>query len=372
MMNAPRLPLTIALLALLLPAAGAGVAQDTAAEGGSANAALTVELVRPERLLWPVTLETNGRLKPWHEAVIASEISGQRIESVEVDVGAAVRKGDLLARLSTETLENAVLQEEAAVMSAEATLEEAKADADRARSLAGGQSGALSDQQATEYYVAERKAEAELASAQAALASARLDLARSQILAPDDGVISARSAALGAVVSGGSELFRLIRQNRIEWQAEVPLRFLRQITVGTKVAIPTPIGTDVPGEVRQIAPDASETTGRVIVYVALTPPEGLPMPRTGMMVTGRFDLGRTEALTVPATASSIRDGFTYVFVLDPGSQPAKVTRKRVEIGRRQGERVEILSGLTGDEQVVKAGGAFLNDGSLVRVVEAAE
>lgn len=349
------------MLGLLPPAV---VAQES-----GTSAALTVELAKPERLIWPVKLEVNGRLQPWHEAVIAAETSGQRIETVNVDVGSVVKKGDVLAQLSPEILQNTIVQQEAAVLSAEAALDQAKADADRARSLSTVQSGALSAQQASEYYVAERKAEAELASAKAALSSSKLDLDRTTIIAPDDGIISSRSAAMGAVVSAGTELFRLIRQNRIEWQAEVPLRFLPGIEIGARVTIPTPFGTDVPGEVRLISPVASETTGRVIVYVSLTPPEGAPMPRTGMMVTGRFDLGETDALTVPAAATSMRDGFTYVFALEEGSDPTRVMRKRVETGRRVDDRVEITSGLTGGEQVVQAGGAFLSEGSVVRVVE---
>lgn len=349
-----------------------GAASNVTAPADGGSAALTVTLAAPQRLMWPVTLETNGRLQAWHEAVIASETAGQRIESVEVDVGSVVKTGDVLAQLSTETLRNTIVQQEAAVLSAEAALDQAKSDADRARTLVSGRSGALSAQQASEYYVTERKAEAELASAKAALASSKLDLDRTQIVAPDDGVISSRSASMGAVVSTGTELFRLIRQNRIEWQAEVPLRFLRDVKVGIKAAIPTPIGTEVAGEVRLISPVSSETTGRVIVHVALFPPEDAPMPKTGMMVSGRFELGETEALTVPATATSMRDGFTYVFALEEGGSPTTVSRKRVETGRRIGDRVEITSGLEGDERVVQAGGAFLSEGSVVKVMETAE
>lgn len=360
--------LAAGLLAALIWATAARAQDDQT----QAAAALSVTLAPPQRLMWPVVLETNGRLQAWHEAVIASETVGQRIESVNADVGSVVKQGEVLAQLSDETLRNTIVQQEATVLSAEAALDQAKADADRARALTSGRSGAISAQQASEYFVAERKADADLASARAALASSKLDLERTKVVAPDGGMISARSAALGAVVSTGTELFRLIRQNRIEWQAEVPLRFLRDVKVGTKVAIPTPIGTEVAGEVRLISPVASETTGRVTVFVALTPPEGAPMPPTGIMVSGRFDLGQAEALTVPATATSMRDGFTYVFTLEPGSDPARVNRERVETGRRIGDRVEITSGLTGDEQVVQAGGAFLSEGSVVHVVEAAE
>jgi RND family efflux transporter MFP subunit len=349
------------ILALALALATGAIAPAFAVE----NATLTVTLAPPETADWPVTLQANGRLQAWSEAVISAETGGLRIKEVLADVGSVVKKGDIIALLATESLQNTITQQEAAVLSAEAGYRKAKADADRARSLTEGQSGALSSQAATEYYVAEEQAEADLASAKAALASSRLDLDHATIRAPDDGVISAREAALGAVVSQGSELFRLIRQSRIEWQAEVPARALRDIQPGTKAEIPTPFGA-VPGEVRLIAPTVSETTGRVIVYVSLTPPEGAPMPRTGLMVQGTFQTGLTPALSVPATAVSMRDGFSYVFTLDQGDA---VTRHKVETGRRQGERVEILSGLEAGAKVVQAGGAFLNDGSLVEVAQ---
>ncbi|MTH80120.1 efflux RND transporter periplasmic adaptor subunit [Paracoccus aestuariivivens] len=351
------------LLALSL-ATGAAGAQETT----QSSPALSVEIASPESQIWPVRLETNGRMQAWHEALIAAETGGQRIESVNGDVGSVVNKGDVLAQLSTDTLKNTIIQQEATVLSAEAALEQAKADADRARTLRSGHSTAISDQQVTEYLVTERKADADLASAKAALASTQLDLERTTILAPDDGVISSRSASMGNVVASGTELFRLIRQSRIEWQAEVPIRFLGHIKEGTEVAIPTPIGTEVLGKVRLISPTASETTGRVIVYCAMTPPADAPMPKIGMMVSGHFNLGDTEALTVPASATSMRDGFIYVFVVNEGAEPTTVTRKRVEIGRRNDDRVEILSGIEVTDQIVQAGGAFLSEGSVVNVV----
>lgn len=349
----------------------ATIAASEGTAGAQVAAALTVEVERPQTQQWPRRLETNGRLAAWQEAVIAAEVSGQQIVAVNADVGSEVRKGDILAELSSATIENTIAQQESAVQSAEAALDQARSDADRVRNLGRNGQGGISQQQVSEYLVAERKAEADLASAQASLASSQLDLERTHIVAPDDGVISARSASLGAVASSGTELFRLIRQNRIEWQAEVPLRFLPQLAVGTPAVIPTPNGDKVHGEVRLITPQSSETTGRTIVYVTLTPPENVPNPPIGMMITGRFELGNSEALTVPATAITMRDGFSYAFALEEGSDPPKVTRKRVETGRRLDDRVEILSGLTGEERVVRAGGAFLNEGSVVSVIAGA-
>ena len=339
--------------------------QETTSDTSKA-AALTVSVVKPEVLQWPVIIPASGRLAAWQEAIIASEVSGQRITDVRADVGTSVTKGDLLVQFAPETAQAELEQKQAAMEQAEADLEQAVANADRARGLTG--SGAISSQQATEYLITERKAKAERASARAALTSAQLSLDRTRIYAIDDGVISQRSASLGQVVNSGDELFKLIRQNRVEWQAEVPLRRLANVREGTKAFIPTPIG-EVKGKVRLIAPTTSTDNGRVTVYVALSPDAGMPQPKTGILVSGFFEFGRTDALTVPATAVVMRDGFSYVFTVKDTYQPI-VARKRVQTGRRQDNRVEIVSGLDKTDKAVASGGAFLADGSVVRVVDA--
>ncbi|WP_341487510.1 efflux RND transporter periplasmic adaptor subunit [Pararhizobium sp. A13] len=359
------IPLAMALaltphFALPLTAQGQEVEQnDTRA------AALTVSVVKPEVSLWPVTIPASGRLAAWHEAIIAAEVSGLRIIDVKADVGTSVNKGDLLVQFAPETSQAELEQQQAAVEKAKAALEQATIDAERARGLTG--SGALSTQQTTEYLITERKAKAELFSAQAALASAQLTLDRTKIYAVDDGVISERSASLGNVVTAGDELFKLIRQNRVEWKAELPIKRLADVKNGTKAIIPTPVG-DVRGEVRLISPTTSTDNGRVTVYVALHPDAGMPQPKTGILASGYFEFDRTVALTVPATAVTLRDGFSYVFIVNEADQPT-VTRKRVEIGRRQNDRVELVSGIEKNDKVVTSGGAFLADGSTVRVSE---
>lgn len=351
--------LTLALGCMFAPEARSQEAEPDA----SPAAALTVSVAEPEVLQWLVTIPASGRLAAWHEAIIASEVSGQRITDVRADVGTSVKKGDLLVKFASETAQAELEQKQAAVEQAEADLDQATANADRARGLTG--SGVLSTQQTTEYLITERKAKAELASGRAALASAQLTLDRTEIHAIDDGVISERSASLGKVVNAGDELFKLIRQNRVEWQAELPLKRLADIKEGTAAFIPTPFG-EVKGKVRLIAPTTSTDNGRVTVYVALYPAAGMPQPKTGILVSGYFEFGRTDALTIPATALVMRDGFSYVFILDGADQPT-VSRKRVQTGRRQDDRVEIVSGIDKTDKVVASGGAFLADGSVVRL-----
>lgn len=130
-------------------------------------------------------------------------------------------QGDVLAAFSRGSLQNDIQRLEASLESGHASLELASADADRARKLSSG--SAISQQQAAEYFSTERMAKADVSSTEAQLASAQLDLDHAEVKAVTGGVISSRSAAVGDVVSAGAELFRLVRDGRVEWHAEVPL-----------------------------------------------------------------------------------------------------------------------------------------------------
>ncbi len=189
----------------------------------TAAPALTVSLASPAQRAWPETVPASGWLKPWQEAIIASETSGLRITDVLVDVGSVVTKGQTLVRLSQDSVLADLRKQAAAVETAKANLAKAKADADRARQLRT--SGALSAQNITERLTDEQTAKASLESEEAALESQKIKLAQTTITAVDDGLITSRSAELGAVVSSGTELFHLVRQQRVEWQAEVSARY---------------------------------------------------------------------------------------------------------------------------------------------------
>jgi RND family efflux transporter MFP subunit len=326
-------------------------------------AALTVTVAKPAERQWPETVPASGWLKPWHEAIIAAEVSGLRVTDVLVDVGSVVTKGQPLLRLADDAVRAELRKEEAELDTARADLAKAKANADRARQVQG--SGALSDEKITEYLVAEQTATAGVASAEASLESQKFKLAQTTIVAVDDGLITARSAQLGAVVSSGTELFRLVRQQRVEWQAEVSARYLPRIREGLTATISGPGDRRIEGKVRLVGPTVSMDTGRALAYVALPAEDHPPV---GLYVTGEVELETTAALTVPETALVLRDGIAYVFTVD---KDKRATRMRVETGRRNGDAVEILSGIDGSADVVTTGGAFLSDKALVRVENAA-
>jgi len=327
-----------------------------------AKPSLTVTTVRPEKTSLPIRLTANGNVAAWQEAIISSESNGLRLSDVKVNVGDVVTKGEVLAVFAPETPQAEVAQAKAALMEAEAAAAEAKANADRARSIQD--TGALSAQQISQYTTAEATAKARAASAKAMLASAELRLRYTKVVAPDAGVISARNATVGAVAGPGTELFRMIRQGRLEWRAEVTAADLRNIKIGGGAVVKAANGSELTGKVRMVAPTIDPQTRSALVYVDLPPNNGKQAPfKAGMFATGQFELGASDAMTVPQQAITVRDGFSYVFRLN---QDQRVSQVKVQPGRRIGERIEVLSGLAPDAQIVAAGAGFLNDGDLVR------
>jgi len=360
-----RTPSAIAALAVATALAALAQAPSAMAEdkkAGPAKPSLTVSTIKPEKTSLPIRLTANGNVAAWQEAVISSESNGLRLSDVKVNVGDVVTKGEVLAVFAPETPQADVAQARAALMEAEAAAAEAKANAERARSIEN--TGALSAQQISQYTTAEATAQARAASAKAMLASAELRLRYTRVVAPDAGVISARSATVGAVAGPGTELFRMIRQNRLEWRAEVTAADLRSIRIGTGAVVKAANGSELTGKVRMVAPTIDPQTRSALVYVDLPANNGKQAPfKAGMFATGQFELGSSDALTVPQQAITVRDGFSYVFRLN---QDQHVSQIKVQTGRRIGERIEVLQGLAPDALIVAAGAGFLNDGDLVR------
>jgi RND family efflux transporter MFP subunit len=370
MIPQPLRRLSLAVSAAVIVAGTVGVlVSSNAADDKKAAAprpALTVTTAKPEQSRLPLSLAANGNVAAWQEAVIGSESNGLRLQDVKVNVGDVVRKGEVLAVFDAPPVEADLAQAQAAVQEAEANAAAAGADAKRARALQS--SGALNEQQITQYITAERTAAARVASAKATLAQQQLRLKHTKIVAPDAGLISARSATVGAVAGVGTEMFRMIRQGRLEWRAEVTAAELPRIKPGQKAVVQTAGGKDVQGRVRTVAPTVDAQSRVALVYVDLPPALSADAPlKAGMFASGQFALGESAALTVPQQAVAVRDGFAYVFRLNADG---RVSQLKVTTGRRLGDRVEVTGGLAPDALVVTSGAGFLNDGDLVRNVPA--
>ena len=365
MKNPARISLRFALPMLVISLAVAAVAVQVASVEPSstqpaAQPALAVTVIHPLPAQLPIRIAANGNIAAWQEASVGIQANGLMLSEVRVNVGDSVRRGQVLAVFEAAPVAAEFAHSRAALAEAEAALGEAVANGQRARDLQA--SGALSAQQISQYLTAERMAQARLAAAQALAETQGLRLAQTRVLAPDDGVISARSATVGAVLPTGQELFRLIRRGRLEWRAEVAAPQLARLKPG-QVATVTPVGGDsIRGTLRMVSPVVDPQTRNGLVYVDL--PAG-SLARAGMFARGDIEIGAgSPALTLPQAAVLLREGFHYVLKVGPDS---RVVQAKVKVGQRAGDRIEILAGVDSGSKVVAAGGAFLGDGDLVQV-----
>ena len=360
----------LAACALLTLAAGGLYSVSTHAADDKKMAApkpaLTVSTVSPATAQVAMQLPANGNVAAWQEASIGAEVNGLKLTDVRVNVGDVVRKGQVLASFASEGLNADAAQAKASVAEAQAAAQDAAANAARARELQN--TGAMSAQQIAQLITAEATAKARVESAQAMLLSAQIRLKNTQLVAPDSGTISARSATLGAVVGSGQELFRMIRQNRLEWRAEVTSSEVARIQKGQMASISAGEQT-VTGKVRMVSPTVDANTRAAIVYVDVPLHPAL---KAGMFARGTFDLGASSALTVPASAVVQRDGFSFVMRVDSQAGVHKVSALKVQTGRRSGDAIEVTSGLKTSDALVASGAAFLVDGDTVKIVNIAE
>lgn len=327
--------------------------------------ALTVMAITPKFVEWPRMLSANGNIAAWQEAIISAEISNLLLTEVRVNVGDRVQKGQVLARISNDTVEAALSESRAEVAEAEAMLSEARANGDRARQLQA--TGFLSAQHINQYLTAEKTALARLNAARARMQAEQLRLAQTTVRAPDAGVISARTATVGSMAQPGQELFRLIRGGRLEWRAEVSAADLGKLTPGVAATLTAPDGARAQGRVRMVAPTVDPQTLNGLVYVDLPIAGTGNILRAGTFARGEFELGRARVMSLPQSAVLLRDGFSYVFRLDGQNT---VAQTKVAVGQRMGDQIEIVSGIAADARVVASGAGFLADGDRVRVVDA--
>ena len=356
-------------------AAAPAVGAPAAAGMGTAKAALTVSTVLVKPVNLAQNFSANGGVYAWQEAGVGAEVQGLRVNDVRVDVGQSVQRGQVLATFAADGVLADIAVARAGVAEAQANAAEAQANADRARSLQN--TGALSNQQIQQMLTLEQSARARLDSARAALDAQQVRLKHTQVVAPDSGTIVQRNVAVGAV-AGPGDLFRLIRQGRLEWRAEVTSSELARVQPGAEVLVTAPGGAVARARVRLIGPTVDAQTRAGLVYVDLLgmrEGEKLALAaafKPGMFAKGDFVVGNSSALTIPQQAVVVRDGFSYCFVV---GADGRVAQRKISVGRRSsaqdGGVVEVLSGLEPGAQVVASGAGFLNDGDLVKVVQAA-
>ncbi len=337
-------------------------------------------------------LFVSGTLVAREEAMVGPQIDGLRITDVLAEDGDHVAKGQVLARLDRSQLDALQAESDAALARADAAMAQAQsaiaqfaasdtqaqADYQRSKRLdAGVMSQAALDQRAA----AARSSEAQLAGARSALAVAAADkrsqeaqrreldvrVARTEVRAPVAGIVSRRTARLGALATSGADaLYRIIEDGAIDLDAEAPDNVLARTRLGMKAAV------DVAGDRhagrRERA--AHFQRGRQGDEARAGPDrarESDAAARIGSFATAVIDIAHRDGIGVPTSAVTGQDGIWSVEVVGQGD---RIERRTVETGLTAGDEIEIRDGLKPGETVVARAAAFLRAGDIIRPLAA--
>jgi HlyD family secretion protein len=322
-------------------------------------ASLTVALTAPQAQSLVRTVAASGSVSARDELAIGADTSGVRLVEVLADVGSTVRRGQLLARGDDSQLLAQIAQQEALIRERRADLAQAQANFERAESVADV--GVYSEEA-----VQTRRSSAESAAARLELALAQLrelnvHWSRTRVLAPADGVVSRRSATVGTVMQPGAELFRLMKDGEVEWQAELPAAALASVAPGAKARLALADGSSLEGRVRLVAPTIDAKSRNGIAYVSLPRHAAL---KAGGHASGTIAVGDAQVMTLPEAAVISRDGQPYVYTVGSDDIARLV---RIETGARREGVVEVNGGLAAGARVVALGAGFVKDGERVRV-----
>ena len=330
-----------------------------------------------------------GTLVPRDEILVSPEIEGLRITELLVEEGDRVAKGQVLARLSLEMIETqeasnaaataraqaAIIQARSQILEAEAAQVEAGQALERARTLS--RTGIASAVTLEQRIAAAQGAEGRLAAtrggldlAQADLATARaqakeiaLRRARTEIRAPEAGIVNRRTARVGATATAvGEPLFRLIARGEIELEGEVPETALPRLAAGNAARLDIDETRVLDGRVRRVYPEVDRQTRLGKVRIAL---DSDPALYIGAFARGRVEVARRTGTAVPlAAVLYAADGSASVLVVADG----KVAARKVATGLSAEGFTEVRSGVAPGEFVVARAGSFLRDGDRVRAV----
>jgi HlyD family secretion protein len=377
-----------ALLAKFAPNKMASCPAQTATEQPAAPPPPAVSVAPAERREFVDRLFVSGTLVARDEAMVATRIDGLTIVEVDAEDGDTVKAGQILARLDRSQLDALLAENDAALKRADAALDQARStiaqaqaqmefatsDFDRAQKLGGGvMSVSTIEQRAT----AMKTTQAQLNAAMNALAVAGADrksreaerqellvrIDRTDVRAPVSGLVSRRSANLGATASSSGEpLFRIIVDGAIDLEADAPEQSLVRFAIGMPATLRLPgVPDPVEGRVRLISEEVDKASRTGKVRIALS---DVSHARIGAFASGEVELVRRDGVGAPASALR-RDGdVARLYVVRDG----RIEERRVTPGVVDGDMVEIRDGVAAGESVVARAAAFLRPGDRVRAM----
>lgn len=327
---------------------------------------LAVSLIHPQAQALTDSLDVSGHVQPWQEIKISPEISGMTVKEVRAEVGARVSKGQVLAVLDVEKERLSLQQLDAQLESDRIAMKQAYSDWERMRKAAASlaePSEVVSAQDLQKLETAYLASKSKVKASEAGVAAQALRLRQATLVAPDEGIVSARTVTPGQLVSVGAEFFRLIRKNQFEWNVDVPAEKLPLVSSGMPASLTLPGGTVVKGTVSRVSPLVTTGSDTGVAYVTLEPNATL---KAGLLARGTLTLGNKKGILVPATAVVPADGRYYVVKV---SADQVATRTPVDVQLRDDGQYEVLKGLSVEDSIVESGAAFLDTGDRVTVAQ---
>lgn len=332
-----------------------------------AQAVQTVAVVTPTTGGGAASLNLPGRLEAYSRAALYSRVAGY-LKSFTVDIGSKVSAGQVLAEIEAPDIDQQLLQARAALASSEASEALAESTARRWQSLTGtnGVSRQTIDEKLADYSVKQALTKAARANVERLESLANFK----RILAPFDGIVTARNTDLGALINAdngsGQPLFVISDVRKLRVYVSVPQASVPAIRPGTKAQLSVPeyparFFTAVVESSAQSVDPASGTT-RMQLVVENSANELMP----GAYAFVRLDLPRnTTALSIPASALIFNQSGMRVATVNAQD---RVALKTVIVGRDLGRMVELASGLDANDRVIESPPDGINEGDAVKVI----
>ncbi|MCS6627736.1 efflux RND transporter periplasmic adaptor subunit [Roseibacterium beibuensis] len=355
-----------AVLALALALGACGGGEEKAKDGaekGATGSSQTVTVAAAALRDLPRTVTASGTISAWEEVPVGAETGGLTATAVYVDEGRYVRQGQPLVQLNDALLRAQLNQQRAAVQTAEANADRDQAALGRAQELK--ERGFLSQASLDTALANKRSSDANLLAARAALSETQTRLSQATIRAPVSGLVISRNVTRGQIVSPGTELFRIVRDGRLELDAQVPETDLGLVRAGQSAVISSDQVGEATGTVRIVTPEVDPETRLGVARISLAGGGGF---RPGMFGRARIDVGANPAVTVPTASVLYRENRPGVFVID-GEGRARF--RPVVILTRASEWTAV-DGVQAGARVIVAGAGFLGEGDRVRIAPAAQ
>lgn len=365
--------ISVVLITAVLAGCGKGPGgkpEEKAGANAPGKAAAQAMLLTPEDL---ITLDTSavasgptitGSVQPERRADLRAEVSAVVLQVLREN-GEAVRRGDLIVRLDDTSIRDAVASAEAAARASAQAFEQAERQFQRMKTLRG--SGMASVQQLDDAEVRRNNAQSDAEAAKARAASARQQLARTEVRAPFDGIVSDRKVSAGDTAQIGKELVKVIDPSSMRLEGMVPADHIGSVKAGQVVAFRVNGygNEEFVGKVKRVNPAANAATRQVEVLVDFTDKK---QPRlAGLYAEGRIETDSATSLTLPPTAI-IRDG-DRATAWRLNTKDNSLQKVAVTVGERDPRTGNLIvkSGLAEGDKLVRFPTTSLKEGAKVQV-----